>query len=114
MSGPRTDSVTVHAIAGWLQGERLGAGGKPYGVLDADVARVSRRTADDEQAALEAADRLARAVRALPDERQRSLVALTAEGYSSREIGERLGESVANVDPASLARVPTAPEVARR
>jgi DNA-directed RNA polymerase specialized sigma24 family protein len=75
--------------AGSLQDERLGAGGEPYGVLDADVARVSRRTADDEQAAMEAADRLARAARALPDERQRSVVALTAEGYSSREIGER-------------------------
>jgi RNA polymerase sigma factor (sigma-70 family) len=94
----RADMTADMKRAGSLHDERLCAGGEPYGVLDADVARVSRRTADDEQAAREAADRLARAVRALPDERQRRVVALTAEGYSSREIGERLGESVANVD----------------
>jgi RNA polymerase sigma factor (sigma-70 family) len=94
----RADMTADMKRAGSLQDERVGAGGEPYGALDADVALLSRRAADDAHDALEAADRLERAVRALPDERQRHVVALTAEGYSSREIGERLGESVANVD----------------
>lgn len=82
---------------GSLQDTRETDDGDSYGKVDAQLGRMAARHADDIPAAVAEAERLSRALSGL-DERRRSIVNLTDQGYSSKEIGAELGESVDNVD----------------
>jgi RNA polymerase sigma factor (sigma-70 family) len=82
---------------GSLQDTREGVDGDTYGKLDPQLGRIAARHAGDVEDAVVEADRLRHALGAL-DDRRRTIVELTDQGYSSKEIGAELGESVDNVD----------------
>jgi RNA polymerase sigma-70 factor (ECF subfamily) len=82
---------------GSLQDTREGPDGDAYGKLDPQLGRIAARRAGDVEHAVVEADRLRRALGDL-DDRRRTVVQLTDQGYSSKEIGAELCESVDNVD----------------
>ena len=72
--------------------------GEGIGRFDDVVAEHSARVQADKEAGRGGLDALGHALKGLPSDGMRSVVSLTIEGHSSREIAERLGLSVANVD----------------
>ena len=94
----RRDMTRDKGLAGSVDDTWEGAEGEPVGRLDKPLADVAVELEARTAAALEAADALKRAFATLPDARMRAVIELTDEGYSSREIGERLDLSRDNVD----------------
>lgn len=68
------------------------------GRMAARLAELARRAEQDGRAAREELDALERGIAGLASEDARRVLRLTMMGVPSREIGERLGLSVANVD----------------
>lgn len=84
--------------AGSLDERLVGEDGDECGRFDADIARIEERLeAGRFDSRLELSD-MAKAIDELPDERMRSVLRAKTEGYSSREVADQLGLSVANVD----------------
>jgi RNA polymerase sigma factor (sigma-70 family) len=82
---------------GSMQDTREGADGAEYSPVDSPLATIAERAHFDSEQARAEADRLQRALAGLED-RKRKIVDLTDQGFSSKDIADALGETVANTD----------------
>ena len=66
--------------------------------FDAELARIADRRHEQEAGGRDDLAALAWKIGRLPNEKSRDVIRLSMEGFSSREISDRLGETVDNVD----------------
>ena len=85
-------------LGGSLDEPLVADDGEGAGRFDSVIADISDQMESDRQNGRASVDAVARAVEALPNENMKAVLRLTMEGYSSREIAERLNLTVANVD----------------
>jgi RNA polymerase sigma factor (sigma-70 family) len=84
-------------LGGSLDAQLVGDDGEGPGRFDSAVAAVSEKLQADHEHGRTVLDAVARAIEGLPNENMKGVLRLTLEGYQSREIGEQLGLSSANV-----------------